>query len=313
MASFLWGEGSVPAGAAQVNLTDQASLPVWYQEYLRGNINKANAVAGTPYTQYQGPRVAGFNQDQKTGFGMVRAAQGDWQPGVNSATSSIQRGSEYSNPYFQENFMNPYMDDVYSDIARRSNQNLTEKILPGVNQTFTGGGQFGSTRGMDFTNRAIRDQQDTMTGNLASAGQAAWDSGQRAYSDWGTKAIQGGTGLGALAGQQQTMELKDAAALDTIGRTQQQQTQSNLDVAHQDFRDQSNWNKDQSSWLAAQIQGFQPPPSQQGQISSTFQNISGVSPLGQLAGGVLAGVSAAQPQGRKCGGLVTMRRGKGKR
>jgi hypothetical protein len=196
-------------------------------------------------------------------------------------------------------------------MARRSNQNLNEKILPGVNNTFTGGGQFGSSRGMDFTNRAIRDQQDTLAGQLATTGQAAWDSSQKNYGDWANRGIQGGTQLGALAGQQQAAGYKDAAALDAIGRSQQAQTQTNLDVAHQDFMDQQNWNKDQSAWLAGIIRGYAPPPTAQGQIQSSPQVVAGGSPLASLAGGITSGVAASQPQVRaKCGGLITMKRGK---
>ena len=311
---FIWG-GSSPANASQTTLTDQASLPVWYQEYLRGSINKASGLAATPYTQYQSPRVAGFNADQTAGFGATRGTVGAWQPEMNQAASSLTQGGTYNKDYFNDNFMNPYMGNVYDDIARRSNQNLTEKILPGVNNTFTGGGQFGSQRNMDFTNRAVRDQQDTMTGQMATAGQAAWDSGQRTYADWGNKAIQSGSAMGNLAGQQQALGLKDAAALDTIGRTQQQQTQANYDVAHQDFQNQQNWEKDQSAWLASIIRGYNAPPTQQASISSSFQPIQGQSPLASLGGGILSGVAATQPQTAikpKCGGLVTMRRGKGK-
>jgi hypothetical protein len=311
MADFIWG-GSTPATASATTLTDQASLPTWYQEYLRGSINKASSLAGTPYTQYSSPRVAGFNADINQGFSTVRNGVGGWQPTMNQAASNLTQGGEYNKDYFQNNFMNPYMSSVYDDIARRSNQNLTEKILPQVNNTFTGGGQFGSSRNQEFTNRAIRDQQDTMTGQLATAGQAAWDSGQKVYADWGNKEIQSGVAMGNLAGQQQAAMLKDASALDTIGREQQQQTQANYDVAYQDFQNQQNWNKDQSAWLASIIRGYQAPPTQQANITSTFQPIQGQSPLASLAGGVLSGVAATQPQtkptGYRCGGLASMKR-----
>lgn len=308
MADFLWG-GSAPANATQVGLTDQASLPVWYQEYLRGNINKASGIAATPYTQYTAPRVAGFTNDQNNGFAATRNAVNSWQPSMTSATNMTTQGGTYDPTTFQNNFMNPYMSGVFDDITRRSNQNLIEKILPSVMDTFTGGGQFGSARNLDMAGRAIRDQQDTMTGQMATAGQAAWDSGQKAYSDWGTKGIQAGQTLGTLSGQTQAAGLKDAAALDTIGREQQQQTQANLDVAHQDFMDQQNWAKDQSAWLSGIIQGYSPSPSSQGAINTSFQNITGQSPLAALAGGIATGVAAAQPTtpvAKAKGGLVAL-------
>lgn len=311
MADFLWG-GSAPSNATATGLTDQASLPVWYQEYLRGNINKASSIAASPYTQYTAPRVAGFNADQTKSFADTRSAVGAWQPEMNTAASSLTQGGTYNKDYFQDNFMNPYMSAVYDDIARRSNMNLTEKILPNVMNTFTSGGQFGSARNMDFVNRAIRDQQDTMTGQLATAGQNAWDSGQKTYSDWGTKQIQSGTALGTLAGQEQAALLKDAAALDTIGRTQQQQTQANLDTAYSDFLQQRDWDKTQSQFLSGVIQGYQTVPSAQGNLSTSFQNITGQSPLSALAGGATTAVAATQPKAKgglvkaKCGGLMSL-------
>ena len=178
--------------------------------------------------------------------------------------------------------------------------------------TFTGGGQFGSARNMDFANRAIRDQQDTMTGQLAVAGQNAWDSGQKTYADWGNREIQSGTALGNLAGQQQNAGLKDAAALDTIGRTQQQQTQANLDTAYSDFQTQQNYAKDQSNYLASIIQGYQNVPTQQGGISTSYQNITGQSPLSALAGGAAIANTAVQQRAKgglvkaKCGGLMSL-------
>jgi hypothetical protein len=57
---------------------------------------------------------------------------------------------------------------------------LTENILPGVNSTFTGAGQFGSTRNAEFGNRAIRDTQQAIAdanakGMVGAYGQASGD------------------------------------------------------------------------------------------------------------------------------------------
>jgi hypothetical protein len=306
MADF-WGTGSAPAGATGA-VTEQASLPAWYQEYLRGSVNQAIGLSQTPQTTYTAPRVAGFTADTTNAFENTRDAQGNWQPAMSSGVSSAITGSTYNPNTFQNDFLNPNMSAVYDDMARRSNQNLNEKILPAVNNTFTGGGQFGSTRGMDFTNRAIRDQQDTLAGQMATAGQAAWDSSQKNYGDWATRGIQGGQALGNLAGQQQSAALKDASALDTIGRAQQQQTQANLDVAYGDFQNQQNYGKDNAAWLAGIIRGYSPPPTGQSAISGGTQQIVGQSPLAALAGGLGTVAASTQPaQNRKRGGLITAR------
>lgn len=315
MADFIWG-GATPATASSTSLTDQASLPAWYQEYLRGSINKASQIAATPYQQNPNQRIAGLTPDQQQGFDVTRQSVGTWQPSMTSAQGLATQGGTYDPNTFQQNFMNPYTSQVMDDITRRSNQNFTEKIMPQVMDTFTGGGQFGSSRMMDFMNRAIRDQQDTMTGQLATMGQNAWDSGQKAYSDWGTKGIQAGSTLGTLAGAQQAASLKDAAALDTIGREQQQQQQSNLDLANQDFQNQLNYDKDQANFLSNIIRGVPVQQMSSPTIQSQVQPIQGGSPLAALAGGIGTAVTSTQPQvvqpaqPKAKGGLVTIKRGK---
>lgn len=307
MADFIGNAGSTTA------VTEQATLPAWYQEYLRGSINKANAAIPAQYTKYQGPRIAGpdVNPTQMTaditqGQDLTRQNVGQWTPGINTASSMTQTGGTYDPNTFASQFMNPYMNDVYADIARRSNQNLTQNILPGVNSTFTGGGQFGSSRNMDFINRAIQNQQDTMTGQMATAGQNAWDSSQKAYSDWGTKGIQAGQALGTLSQTGQAIGYKDAAAMDTIGRSQEQQQQANYDQAYKDFLEQQNWGKDQATWLAGIVRGLPQAPAGQDAVG---QNISGGSPLAALAGGIGQTAVASQPTvQRRKGGLITLAR-----
>jgi hypothetical protein len=107
-------------------------------------------------------------------------------------------GSEYS-PAAMSQYMNPYTSGVTSEIARLGNQNLTENVLPAVNSTFTGAGQFGSTRNGEFNARAIRDNNYGILGQqskvLADAqAQALTQAGASANRD-----LQAGQQTGALS------------------------------------------------------------------------------------------------------------------
>ena len=309
MANFIWGEGTAPAGASGAT-TEQATLPAWYQEYLRGSINKASSIAGKPYTQYTSPRIAGFSDDTLAGYGAVRDMQGSYEPGMTAASNFVSKGGTFDRNDFTENFLNPNMSAVYDDMARRSNQNLFEKVLPGVNNTFTGGGQFGSSRTMDFNNRAIRDQQDTLAGQMATAGQAAYDSSMKNYGDASNRNISAGTNLANITTATQGAGYKDAAALDAIGREIQKQEQANLDLGYKDFENQQNYQKENADWLAGIIRGYPVAPTGGGAVEGATQEITGGSPLAAFAGGITAGASAAQPQvNRKRGGLVSMKKG----
>lgn len=97
------------------------------------------------------------------------------------------------NPNQQQQFMNPYTQNVVNEQARLSNQNLFENVIPQVNSTFTGAGQFGSTRNADFMNRAIRDQQYTLAGQQGQTLFNAQNAANQQYKDWtqmGTQAAQ---------------------------------------------------------------------------------------------------------------------------
>ncbi len=121
---------------------------------------------------------------------------------------------------------------------------------------------------------------------LASIGQAAGTlSGTEMQNLANLANVQSG-----LAQRQQALGLQGAGALETIGLTQQQQQQKNLDLAYQDFLRQTQYPKEQISFLSNIVRGL---PSgggtQTGTTTSMGQQYS-ASPLAQLAS---AGMSAA--------------------
>jgi hypothetical protein len=94
------------------------------------------------------------------------------------------------------------------------------------------------------------------------------------------------------------MNLKDLAALESVGQTQQTQAQKNYDLAYQDFAEQRKYPSDQLSMLNSLIRGL--PYSQAGTTTGTGPASSyTASPLSQVAGtasllSALSGVKFAQ-------------------
>lgn len=129
-----------------------------------------------------GSSLAGGVQDLLGQNGYINDIANNWN-NITPGTGALGQYAQYSQGQ-QQNYMNPYLSNVVQGQAQLSNQNLFENILPNVNSTFTGSGQFGSSRNADFTNRAIRDQQQT----LANAqGQTLFNSQNQAnqnYKDW---------------------------------------------------------------------------------------------------------------------------------
>lgn len=139
--------------------------------------------------------VAGGVQGMLGDTGYLNTVMNNWygsQPGQGAGQGALGQFTQFD-PNQQQQFMNPYLEGAANETMRLANQNLLENVLPQVNSTFTGAGQFGSTRNADFINRAIRDNQTGLSGALATMFKNAQDSAQNQYKDWtqmGTNASQ---------------------------------------------------------------------------------------------------------------------------
>ena len=285
LLDFLF-EGKAPPQTTSYQ-SSSANLPDWYQAHAQGIVAKANAIAAQPYADYAGtrpPRVAGFSDDQNSAFAGVRANQGAWQPGMTSATQSVSQAATPFNADIFSQFQSPYLTGVTDRIAQLGARNLSENLLPQINDTFTKAGQFGSTRNADFTARALRDTQESILGKQAETLQAGQDAAMRAYESGMGRSLAAGQQQGALAQMQQQLGLRDAAALEAAGQTQQQQAQRNLDVANQDYLEKRDYDRNNIGFLNSALRGMQMPESRT-QISSQPGTAFQPSPLSQIAGG----------------------------
>ncbi len=239
--------GTPPASITSESTSVQG-MPDWYQDYTKGLVAKANAVAAEPYTPYGGSRIAGLNEKDRQAGSMVQSNVGSYQPYLNQAnnayTSALgMRGADAANPYLErssnisglstgqplinqgaqgsglaaanpylgqasstwpssmDQYMSPYTGAVVDEIARKGTQNLMENILPGVNDTFTGGGMFGGSRHAGFTNRAIRDTATGIAGEQAKALEAGYGTSANIFGQDQARLAGLGSTAGGLAGQ----------------------------------------------------------------------------------------------------------------
>lgn len=278
---FLWN-GSPPPSVTSTT-SSYESMPDWYQAYQKGILAKGNAVANEQYVNYGGPRISGFTPDQTNSFQMVRDNANDWRPSLDAGMGMTGQAAAGFNQNDYSKWMSPYTSGVVDRIADLGARNLTENILPGVNDTFTGAGQFGSRRHGEFTNRAVRDTNESIMGQQALALQQATDSAMSNYQSDLTRKLNAGNQMSNMSQLLQQMGLTDAAALESVGQQQQSQNQKNLDLAYQDFTEQRDWPKNQVNWMS-NLLGNQAVGQQQAsntiQPGTTFQP----SGLSQMAG-----------------------------
>lgn len=305
-------EGSPPQ-SIETAATETRTLPAWYQEYLRGIMGKATAVAGEEYQPYDQPRIAPLTEDQLRAQQLARDTLGIGGNTASTAVDVANRAVAPFDPAQVEQYMNPYTDNVVNRIGVLAQRNLSENLLPAVNTTFTGAGQFGSSRHGDFTARAVRDANESALNAQAQALQSGYQGALGQYEAARGREIDAASRLGTLASRQQQLAGADVAQLEAVGRQNRDVDQANLNLAYQDFLEQRDYPREQVGFLSNVIRGVDPGGTTT-RVGDQVPQIFQPSPIGQIAAGAgaigaLSDLFAAKGGHVKAGGKgVTVRR-----
>lgn len=264
--------GTVPGSSQQSQQSwTTSSVPEWQMQALKTVVGQGAAIAGQDYVPYGGQRIADFSPDQLNAQQLFRYQAAGTQADPTQVQSNIDYSLSGFNPEEVKKYLSPYTTGVIDEIGRLGNQNLTENILPGINSTFTGAGQFGSTRNADFTNRAVRDTQYDILGQQSNALQNAQTSALQQYGNWHNQALQNAqtaTGLGA----------QTASNLSQAGSLQQTADQANLNLAYQDFQNQQNFPKSNLGWYADLLNANQLTGQKEAGSTSSGSSTTGYTP-----------------------------------
>lgn len=262
----------------------RSDMPDWYQAARRQLITRAAQIAGTPYKAYTGPRVQALNADQQSAFDKTRETVAQGNPYQEQAASFISGSTGFDQGKFDQ-FLNPYRQGALDELTRQATRNLNENLLPQVSDTFTGAGMFGSTRHADFAGRALRDTQESLLGQQANLLNNSYTDAMNAYGADQGRSLTAGQQLGALGQLTYNQGLSGAAALESIGNTQQQQGQRSLDLAYQDFIDQRDAPLRNLETLSGTINAYTPDPNKVGYTSQQIPQANyQASPLSQILG-----------------------------
>lgn len=220
---------------ATATTTTATTLPAFLQDRLSSLIDTGQTLSQRPYTPYGGPRIADVTAPTAASYAMTQNNVGSYLPSLMASTSLYGQAGQLYNPDDAAQFMNPYINNVVNRIGDLGARNLTEKLLPAINNTFTGAGQFGSSRQRDVTGRAIRDTNESILGQQGEALYNSQNAATSAYQAALQRQLQAGQGLAQNAQQLQTQQGTDEANLAKVGAAQQATTQQNYDLAYQDF------------------------------------------------------------------------------
>lgn len=175
-------------GQQDVNVAGK-TLPAWYPQ-LAGNFANAgnqflNQDQNLNANWYSNPITAGFTGLQNNAINNVSATGGyDTTPQQTAAQGALSHMQTSYDPSQTQNFMSPYLNGADQAVYNLGNQNLMEQVLPQVNSTFTGAGQFGGSRNADFENRAIRDAGQAESNAVANLNNTAYGNAQQQQLAW---------------------------------------------------------------------------------------------------------------------------------
>jgi len=290
VTDFLFGT-SAPPSVKTFGETAK-DTPKWYNDYTLGLIAKANAIAAEPYQSYDYPRVASFSPLQQKSFEVGQTAAGAYKPYLGEAGQAFQAAGSGSSlgaasPFLAQSalrtpdvisdYMNPYTNQVVNRIGDLSKRQMSENIIPAIQQQFIAGGTFGGSRSGEALGRATRDLGESTMAQQTQALQQGYSQAAAQASADQARMLQAGQLTGALSaqdlnrqialGQQysdlakqaQGMGLTEASALEAIGGQQQAQAQRNLDLLYEDFLRQRDYPRQNIAFLNQAIRGLDIP------------------------------------------------------
>lgn len=210
------------------------SLPPWYEDYQRNLLAAGMSVGGEDFQLYPNQRLANLTSKQLEAIQGGQDYSRDLAPLSQVASEATQRGAAPFDPNQLSTFMNPYSEQVADIIGRRGEERYLTKFMDPVMDAFTGGGQFGSSRNMDFARRAMEDASREITDAQTQALSSGYQTGLQGYGNFQQLAQQGGA---------QAANLSKGAldVLSAVGGQEQTDQQKSLDLAYKDFQEQRDY------------------------------------------------------------------------
>ncbi len=248
---------SAPPSYSNIS-SSRTDMPDWWDTAAQDVIGKAASLANTPTPLYQGPRVADFTAPQQQAFTQATNMANTPNPFIGQAASQYGNAGQLFNQSDFNQFQNPYQQGVLDVIAKQGARNLSENLLPQVNDTFIKAGQFGSSGNLDLTGRALRDTNEAILNQQAQALNSNFNNSMNSYQNAQNRQANVGTDYANLANTSQNQQEQNLQNLLYTGGLQQANQQKNLDTSYQDFLTQQNQPYQNINNLAGVLNNFKP-------------------------------------------------------
>ena len=287
--SFIFGGGGSGGGGGgstsgtQVSIAREAPEVESRKLALYDQAAKlATTPVGIPAFQVAAPSAlqqSGFTQAGQTGMGAPTTTAG-----IGSILQSLQ--TSQAGPNINQ-FLNPYQQYVTDEISRQGQMAQNQLSAQAI-----GSGAFGGAREGIQRAELQRATQANIGQSMAQGFNTALGAGQAQQQFQAGNQMQAGQMLGALGGQQQSMQQADIASLLQAGGVQQQLGQQALDASRATNMAQAYEPYQRLEFLKGIMTNL---PTSQSAVTAT--TAPGTNPLAQAAGtgiGAYAAYNMAQ-------------------
>jgi len=300
-----FGGGGRQSAPTQTTQVQQTEFPTELKPFIGDIFGKAKAIQEKRetegYTPFEGPRLAAFTPDQTTAFQGVRDTVGVSDPFFNRAAQLTEASSAAPTPESVGQFMNPYIQNVL-DIERREARRDADTVAQQIAGRAARAGGFGGSREAILSAEHERDTARNLA-DIQSRGLAsAFEDAQTRLTQQRARELGAGQQFANLGTTVPTQRLREIAALEGVGQTQQQRGQQAIDIAQQEFEIDRTFPERTLQDYSAILRGFSAPlpASTATRESSTVPRSS----FAQNAAGVAGLLGAAGKFKFKSGGKI---------
>ena len=202
--------------------SQQDTVPQYVTDYQQDIINLGkNAV--------QQGGVAGLSPLTQQAINM--APQAAFAGATSAGTGQdllTQAGYTGSNQIVQ-NYMNPYTQNVVDEMARLSNKNQRENVMPALDAASIASGNFGSGRMANVQGQTLADIQGALTGQQYGALSKGYTDAMSAASNDLNRGVQAGSALNQTAQTQSQIGQSGLKSMADLGGLAQTNEQAKLD------------------------------------------------------------------------------------
>ena len=270
----------------------QSNLPEYAQPYFTRLLNRTEAESTTPYTTYEGQRVAGLSPEQemaltaKAGLGL----SGSPLEFREASDIASKVGYNVPAPTFPDvdmsQYMSPYQQSV-TDIELRQAQTQADQARRNLSLQAAGSGGLGGYREgieqAELARNAAQMQADIQARGLQSAyqtGMGAFQADREARLAQNQQRLAAAQQLGQVGLMGQQAEIERLNQLGMAGATRQDVQQRVYDLGYQQFQDQLAYPRQQLGYYSQVLRGLPVTPGTQVSTyqpqPSTAQNVLGL-------------------------------------